>query len=261
MITSVHNPKIQLIRQLIARRTEREAAGLCVVEGIRLCEEAWQNGWQPNLVLFSDEISARGSDLLRQMTEKGVEIEQAAHPLLKSLGDTETSQGLLALFTMKTVPLPVNADFIVAADGIRDPGNLGTLLRSASAAGVQVVILTNQSTDPFSPKVLRAGMGAQFRLPLITLDADQLVAYCKKQTPACSILAAVGQQGQSIWETDLRQPIALVVGSEADGVSPALIQSADLSVTIPMPGGSESLNAATAASILIFEVIRQRKPS
>ncbi len=263
MITSAHNPKLQRLRALTGRRQEREQARAFVTEGVRLTEEALLAGWTPELVLYSAGLSERGQALLEQFRQRGAEVEETLPRLLQSASDTETPQGIAAVFAMRSLPLPERADFVLIADAVRDPGNLGTLLRSAAAAGTQAVILAPGSADPFSPKVLRSGMGAHFRLPLVSLSWEEIAWFCKRKESASSfkIWIAEAEEGQSCWELDLTRPLALVVGGEAEGASAEARRLADGLVRIPMPGKSESLNAAVAASILLFEVVRQRSQS
>jgi TrmH family RNA methyltransferase len=162
------------------------------------------------------------------------------------------------VFKTQPLPIPDAIDFVIIADGIHDPGNLGTLLRTTAAAGAQLLITTPGSVDAFSPKVLRAGMGAHFHLPILDLDWPEIQHLLKDRSPQLRVFLADAGQGASCWETDLRQPCALVIGGEAEGASQAARDRADAGLSIPMPGKSESLNAAAAASILIFEVVRQR---
>ncbi len=260
MITSAQNPKIQRVRALLGRRQERDSAGAFVVEGVRLAEEAQRAGWPAELVLYTSALSPRGLGLLDGYRAAGAEVEEVPPHLMQSVSGTEAPQGILAVVRRKLLPLPERLDFALIADSVRDPGNLGTLLRTAAAAGAGAALLAPGTTDAFAPKVLRAGMGAHFRLPVLEGDWEQIRAWCKDRpgVPALTILLAEAEEGVSCWETDLRRPVALVVGAEAEGVTPAARAAADGLITIPMPGRSESLNAAIAASILLFEVVRQR---
>lgn len=255
MITSSHNPKIQMVKSLIGRRQVREDAQAFVVEGIRLAEEALLAGWVPSLVLHSGEVSERGQAVLAGFLRLGCDVEETSPKLLALLADTETSQGLLVVFSCRNLPLPEHPDFLLVADRVRDPGNLGSLLRTAAAAGVQGVLLGPGTTDAFSPKVVRAGMGAHFHLPILNMDWVDIQRICQPHTKM--YLAEAGA-GTRYWDVDLRQPVTLVVGGEAEGASREARRAADQLVSIPMPGKSESLNAAVAASILMFEVVRQR---
>ncbi len=260
MITSSHNPKIQLVRSLLSRKQDRMKNSAFIVEGVRLTEEALRSGWKPQFILYSDALSPRGLEIIAEYRHQEIDIEQISQSLMDSLGDTETSQGIIAILPMKSQPFPPQWDFVIVADGVRDPGNLGTLLRTAVAAGAQAVFLTPGSVDAYSPKVVRAGMGAHFRLPIFQTTHTDLKNLCQFRSggPA-KIFIAESSGGHSCWEMDLRQPLALVIGGEAEGASKLMREAADGMIHIPMPGESESLNAAIAAAILIFEVVRQRK--
>ncbi len=255
MITSAHNARIQLARALLGRRKERDEAGAFVVEGVRLAEEALLAGWLPRFVLYSERLSERGQQLIARFAQAGVETEEVAARLLEELSETEASQGILAVLPRRAFPLPRRPDFVVVADGLRDPGNMGTLLRSAAAAGAQAVLLPPGTTDAFAPKVVRSGMGAHFRLPVLALDWAQIEALCRP----LRVFVAEAEQGVVCWQADFRQPLALVVGGEAEGASAEARRLCTDYVTIPMPGRSESLNAAVAAGVLLFEVVRQRR--
>ncbi len=260
MLTSAHNPRLARIRGLLEKRKQREEEQAFVVEGVRLVEEALAAGWQPELVLFSEQLSPRGMQVVQGFQAQGAEVWQVTPRLMDQLAGTETPQGLLAVFPQRRLPLPQTLTFALVADNLRDPGNLGTLLRSAAAAGVQAVLLSPGTTDAFAPKVLRAGMGAHFRLPAIQLSWEEIFALLKERPQPLRVFLAEAAAGAACWDLDLRQPLALIVGSEAEGASPPAQALADQPITIPMPGQSESLNAAMAASILMFEVVRQRRP-
>jgi TrmH family RNA methyltransferase len=255
LITSAHNPKVQRLRALLAQRKERQARGEFAVEGVRLFEEALAAGWEARLVLYSNELSARGLDLVEECRSLDGEVEEVDPRILKAAADTETPQGILGVFAQRELPWPLQADLLVAVDGLRDPGNLGTLLRSALAAGAQGVLLAPGSVDPFSPKVLRAGMGAQFRIPVREFAWDELAGLLG----VCKLYTAEAGRGIPCWDVDLRGPVALGMGAEAEGVSARLRELAAGAVMIPMPGKSESINAAVAAGVLLFEVVRQRR--
>ncbi|HNT54314.1 MAG TPA: RNA methyltransferase [Anaerolineaceae bacterium] len=259
MLTSIKNPKIQLVRALLSRRSEREAAGLFVVEGVRLAEEALAGGWRARLVLTGPQLSERGRKVAVGFAAQGAELIETADHVLAALTDTETPQGILAVIEHQPLPLNPQSTFVLIADGVRDPGNLGTLLRTAAAAGVQAALLAPGTTDAFAPKVLRAGMGAHFRLPIWNYDWAEISTFCQKTLqPPLRIALTAAQNGIPLWQADLGAPLAVVVGGEAEGYSPSAAAVADLTLTIPMPGKSESLNAAVAAAIILFDVVRQR---
>jgi RNA methyltransferase, TrmH family len=253
MITSKSNPKIVQIRSLLGQRKARVESGEFVIEGVRLCEEAYAANIKPRVVLFTEGLSNRGRELITNFENGGSDVEEVPELLMRSLSETETSQGILAVVPFHRMPAPEKKTFVVIADAIRDPGNLGTLMRSAAAAGVEEFIVTPGSVDPFSPKVVRSGMGAHFRLAIREAGWNEL-----SNSITGSVLLA-DMDGGSLWDTDLTQPVTLIIGGEAEGASEEAYHLATGRISIPMPGQSESLNAAVAGSILIFEVLRQRR--
>jgi TrmH family RNA methyltransferase len=253
VITSSQNLKIKFVRALMGRAKERRAAGAFVAEGVRLVEEARSRNWNFRFALYDASLNARGSSLVEHLLSQGIEVEEVSEPLMKSLSDTETPQGILAVLEITQLPIIDPLDFVLIPDQIRDPGNLGTLLRTAAAAGVQAVYIPPETTDAFAPKVVRSGMGAHFRLPIESMKWEKI----RREAKGLQIFLA-DMDGASCWETDLRQPLALIVGSEAEGASDDARQLATQKISIPMTGNTESLNAGVAGSVLMFEVMRQR---
>ena len=256
MITSSQNSKIKLIRALTGRPKERREAGAFLAEGVRLVEEAYTANCQIRFVFYTNELSERGRGLIKKLELKGIEIDEVKSELFNSLTETETPQGILAVLNDLQVPIPSSPNFILIPDQVRDPGNLGTLLRSADGAGVQAVYLPPETTDAFAPKAVRSGMGAHFRLPIRSRSWDEI----HQLTKGLQIFLA-DMEGQSCWEVDLRPPLALIIGGEAEGASEQAQKLANQKISIPMNGKTESLNAAVAGSVLMFEVVRQRKKS
>ncbi len=259
MITSIHNPKIQRVRGLIQRRSKREEEQAFVIEGARLIQEARLSGVTLDLVLISSQPTPRAAQLTDDLTAHRIPIEEVSAELFKRISDTENPQGILAVARQQPRALPPNWDFLVVADNLRDPGNLGALLRTSAAAAVNAIILTPQCADVYSPKVVRAAMGAHFKLAILHKTWEEIIHLCHNRSgkPAHLLVSDV-ESGAPCWQVDLRQPLALVIGSEAEGASPEAYQAADQRIKIPMPGQVESLNAAVAAGILLFEVVRQR---
>jgi len=255
VITSVKNSRIKEIRALQTSPKARRESQAFVVEGVRLGEEAAAAGWKTRLCLFTDGLNMRGQNLVDTLRAEGVECILAAEHVMKSASDTQTPQGVLLVVEQKELPLPAELDFVLVLDQVRDPGNTGTLLRTAKSAGVQAVLLTQGSTDAFAPKVVRSAMGAHFTLPIVTLPEDEITAIAEQNRLA--VWAAAADAEESYAEVDFSLPLALVIGSEAHGVSHQMMQSA-AGLKIPMPGGGESLNAAIAGAVLMFEVVRQR---
>lgn len=254
MITSAQNPKLKLVRALAGRPKERREAGAFLAEGARLVEEALASGWPIRFVLYAQGLSGRSSQALEALARAGVELESVEAALFDSVSETETSQGILAVMELSVLPAPPQPTFTLILDQIRDPGNLGTLLRSAQAAGVDSVLIPPETTDPFAPKVVRAGMGAHFRLPVERASWEEIRARLGK-TP---VYLAETENAIPCWQADFKSALVLVVGNEAEGASPEARALASQNVIVPMPGKMESLNAAVAGSVLMFEVVRQR---
>jgi TrmH family RNA methyltransferase len=252
MITSSQNSKIKLVRALLGRARERREANAFVVEGVRLVEEAETRDWKFRFALFDNSLNERGKSIIERMVSCGTEVEEVSENLMKSLSDTETPQGILAVLEISSLPISNLLNFVLIPDQIRDPGNLGTLLRSAAATGVQAVLLPPETADAFAPKVVRSGMGAHFRLPIHTMTWEEIQAHTKDKQ-----IYLADMDGQSCWETDLRKPLVLIVGGEAEGASETA-QKLATKISIPMAGNVESLNAGVAGSVLMFEVVRQR---
>lgn len=256
MITSPTNPKIKYVRAL-ARRKTRQREGQFVIEGVRLIEEALRAGIIPALVFFTSDLkgTARGQALLADMEKHGVAPLLVSNALMKAMSDTQTPQGILAVVPFPQIALPPQPSLALIVDGIRDPGNLGTLLRTAQAAGVDAVLLAPGTVDPYNPKVVRGAMGAHFRLPIAARDWGTIAASISQT----QVLLADAQGELTYDAVDWRLPSALIIGSEARGASSRARQLAESRVSIPMQGETESLNAAIAAAIILFEAARQRR--
>ena len=254
MITSAQNPKIKWLRLLQGQARQRREERAFVVEGVRLAEEALAGGWNARLVVYTGDLNARGSAVVAGFAARGAPVEQVSDSVMRSASDTESPQGLLVALDWQVAPLPERLDFVFIPDKLRDPGNLGTMLRTAAAAGVQAVFLPPETTDAFAPKVLRAAMGAHFHLPIRPLDWEEIA----RLIHGLNIYLASAGEGKSYTQIDLKAPLALIVGGEAEGASSQAEALSTARVHIPMPGGSESLNAAVAAGVLLFEVLRQR---
>lgn len=254
MISSVTNPKVKTVKALQARAKARREAGAFVVEGVRLGEEALASGWPVRQAFYTADLDARGRTALRAAK---VQAEEVSEQVMVAMSDTQSPQGLLLELELQSMALPHRPGLVLILDGIADPGNLGTLLRSAAAAAVDAVFVAPGSVDAFAPKVLRSGMGAHFRLPVIEADWGRIAKFVSENSLAAYIAEA--DTGKPYDEVDLIQKIALVIGGEAHGVSGGADRLNATPVQIPMPGKMESLNAATAGTLLLFEALRQRR--
>ena len=256
MITSNQNSKIKLVRALLGRSKERREAGAFVAEGVRLVEEAVKANWTCRFALYDETLSERGLSQVESLKSRGVDVEEVSVSVMKSISETEAPQGILTVLEFSNLPIPSSPNFTLIPDQIRDPGNLGTLLRSAAASGVQAILIPPNTTDAFAPKVLRSGMGAHFRLPIRSMGWEEIEKAVKSD--ALNIYIA-DMDGTSCWDMDLRQPVALIVGNEAEGASESARKLADGKISIPMSGETESINAGVAGSVLMFEIMRQRR--
>lgn len=257
MITSPRNPQIKLLRSLLSSRQARRAERLFVVEGVRLAEEALRSGARLAFALYSpDQLNGtdRGRGLRSELD--GMREAYSAPPeVLAAASDTVSPQGIIAAVAWPK-PAERATGIQLLLDAVQDPGNVGTLLRSAEATGFRRVICIAGTVDVFNPKVVRAAMGAHFRLP-ITQD----IAWDEAPTllAADNVYAAVAGASMPYYAADWRQPAAVVIGNEAGGVSPAGLRIATKHISIPMAQPVESLNAAVAGSIIMFEAQRQRR--
>jgi TrmH family RNA methyltransferase len=256
-ITSVANERIRFVRSL-QRATVRRKEGLFVVEGVRLVEEALAAGQSPELALVVPEQlerTPRGQQLLRQLRQ--FNCQPVTEAVLKALSDTVTPQGVIAVLRVPPPSTkPLTGPVILVLDRLRDPGNAGTILRSADASGVVCTVAFIDSVDAYAPKVVRAAMGAHFRLNILEdTDWDRLLPRLGDRTR----WLATAHQGTPYDQIDWTRDCAIILGGEAEGAGPKAEAAASAAVTIPMAGSAESLNAAMAGTILLFEVARVRR--
>jgi TrmH family RNA methyltransferase len=257
MITSIQNPTVKWVRSLQADNRARRQEQAFVLEGVRLAEEALAANWEARLVMFTEDLSERGLAVLDGFRNQGSRLESATSQVIRSASDTETPQGILVVLEWRELPLPTGLDFVFIPDTVRDPGNLGTMLRTAVAAGVQATFVPPGTVDPLTPKVVRGGMGAHFRLPIHPASWEEIAVHVK----GMNIYLASASEGVAYTKANFLAPLALIVGGEAEGASLEARDLATVQVHIPMPGEVESLNAAVAGGILLFEAVRQRIPT
>ena len=257
MITSADNPKAKQARALLSRRVRAEA-GQCLAEGVRLIEDALRAGIKPALVLFvaSAADAPRAKQLLDRLRDAGTPHAEVSPTVFGAISDTVSSQGIIAVLPATSGPPPHQPSFLLLLDQLRDPGNLGAVLRSAEAAGVELALLTVGCADPWSPKALRAGMGAQFRLPLATSVTSEEIA---SRLDQCPLWLADTSAPLEYDLVDWVKPCTIGIGGETTGFSPSTAALARGSVRVPMRGATDSLNASMAATVLMFEVARQRR--
>jgi len=257
MITSLKNDRVRLVRALQERRRVRQRERRFVLEGVRLCQEAAHARARPHFVLYTARVQEdpKGRALLTAWQEAGVPCEEVSEEVMAACSDMETPQGLLAVVPIPDLPLPTHPTLVLILDRLRDPGNLGTILRTALAAGVEGVLLAPGTVDATNPKAVRAGMGAHFRLPMAAMDWDEIA----RAVAGCRVYLADAQGSVPYTDADWTGRVALIVGGEAAGAGSRAHALAEATVAIPMAAGVESLNAAVAAGVLLFEAARQRR--
>jgi TrmH family RNA methyltransferase len=254
MITSTSNPRVKWVRALQAKRRAREEEGLFVVEGLRLAGEVVSTQQPVRLVLHTDTLDARGRGLVNQLARLGAAVEAVTPAVMAACSDTQSPPGILAVVPIPKLAVSAKPQLVLVADGLADPGNLGTLLRTAAAAGVEVVLLTEGTVDAFNPKAVRGAMGAHLRLPIQTMADETLV----RQLTGVEVWVAQATQGLPYDQVDWSPPAAVVIGSEAEGPRIDWRSVGAQPVHIAMAGETESLNAAVAAAVILFEIVRQR---
>ncbi|HEX5499658.1 MAG TPA: RNA methyltransferase [Thermomicrobiales bacterium] len=251
-IASHANPTIAYVRSL-QKRDRRAAERAFVVEGKRLLADALAAGVVPKVVL----VRAGAADRLPRSLPPGVSARLVAPAVFDRLSDVVTPQGVLAVVPFpELAPSAEATPLVLILDRLRDPGNLGTLLRAAAGAGATEVLLSSESVDPFNPKVVRAGMGAHFRVPIRELTPD-VAAELRERVPLR--VATRADAPVPYDRIDWRGPAAVIVGAEAAGVGAETAGLATADTSIPLAAGVESLNAAVAGAVVLFEAARQRR--
>ena len=244
-ITARKNPLLQQVRRLLNSRREREAAGLFVADGVKLLMEAVEHWPGLDTVILSDGVDAEVPD--------GVRLVRVPEDVMASISPMQSPQGALFLCRLPEKTAFVPKPGMLLLDGLQDPGNLGTILRTADALGVPVALLEG-CADPYNHKVVRASMGAVFRTPVVTTTWQAVREACAEaQIPVA--VTALSDRAKDLRQADLGH-MAVVIGSEGQGVRPQILSEADAELIIPMEPGCESLNAAVAATIVMWQMKR-----
>ncbi len=234
--------------------------GSIAVESVRMIEEAIRSGLRPRAVFFSESARPRADRLLPQLSAH-VECLLLPDEVFRSAVATETPQGVAALIRLPPHTLDgvlaAPEPLIVAAAGVQDPGNLGTIIRSAEAFGAAGVLVGAGTVSPYNPKVVRAAAGSLFRLPVVAMEFSAITNTLR--TRGIRMLATSSHKGTPIDEIDLRGGVALVIGNEGAGVPKEILRAVDGLIAIPHAPAVESLNAGVAGSILLYEASRQRR--
>ncbi|MDD4169799.1 MAG: RNA methyltransferase [Desulfotomaculaceae bacterium] len=259
---SKQNPRVKLLRRLLARHF-REKEEKFLAEGVRFVEEALKSSFLVEMLVYCPEYnrSSRGQALLATASSRKIPTLEVEKAFFRELAETQTPQGILAVVKWPRYDLAglrvSRPALLVIVDGVLDPGNLGTIVRSADAAGAGGVILLKGTVDILNSKALRATMGSIFHLPVVQGCAvGEVKAFLKHYD--IKAVAGVPRGGKPIFESELHVSCAIIAGSEARGPGEAVLAGAVERVCIPMPGQAESLNVAVSTAIMLYEAIRQR---
>jgi RNA methyltransferase, TrmH family len=272
VIDSPSNARVKDLQALVLPKGRREQ-GRFLVEGVRLVTDALRAGWQPESALLNSDLLGKTGegrrllhklDALRAQEKYHAALSYASERALAAASATKHPQGIIASFKIPQWELPssIKRPLLLVCDDIQDPGNLGTILRSAEAAGAQAVLLTSDCVDIYNPKVVRAGMGAHFRLPAFSeMSWDRIDATLEDVGLLPERVFAADAGGVLDYDqADWTRPSVLIISNEAHGLSERARQTAHGGIlSIPMLGGTESLNSAMAATVILFEAARQRR--
>jgi len=252
-----HNARLKELR-LAFRRAERTARGECAIEGVKLLEEALRHGLHLETVFFSESARPLAEKLLDQIGAR-TETLVLSTALFNSIVPSETPQGVAALLKLRSftsgqlLGRAQEGSFVVAA-GLQDPGNLGTILRSAEAFGAAGIFLTEGTVSPYNSKVLRGSAGSIFRLPFLQISSSELIPLLREH--GVRLLATSSHKGTPLTEANWSLPLAIFIGNEGAGLPREIMHQMDETVVIPQAAPVESLNAGVAASIVLYEAAR-----
>ena len=265
-ITSFRNPKVKYLRSLWQRK-HREREGCFLVEGIRAVEEAMTCGAPVETLVYAPDllVSERAQALVEQV-EPARRLSLSGD-VFRTLSDRDEPQGIAAVIRIEDRPLaviPLSGDLLViVAHQLRDPGNLGAIIRTADAVGASGVVVVEPSVDLYDPQTVRATMGSLFVLPIVRLEDERTLSAWYKEIRAAGLpllVAASSAHGsQAHFDVDYRRPLVLLVGSERYGLPESVRQQADVLVRLPMVGRATSLNVSAATAALVYEIVRQRR--
>lgn len=263
-ICSVKNPRIKQVLKL-RRRPHRDELNLLLVEGYRELKRALENGWRPRTLFLCPEMFRGGNEwiLVEQCTGRGADVLECSARVFEKIAYRDRPEGLLAVgpqihLRLEDIRLP-EKPLVLVTQKIEKPGNLGTMLRSADAAGAAAVVVADRTTDINNPNVVRASIGALFSLPVAEAESEEALRWLRKHR--IRVIAASPHAERRYYAVDLAGPTAIVVGSEQYGLDAVWMDNADELVVIPMHGQCDSLNVAAAATVLLFEAARQRELS
>lgn len=248
IITSKDNEIIKNIKKLKEKKYRLDSY---IVEGIKMVKEAISENQEIALIAIREDFKI-------DFDTKKIKIVTISNKIFNDISDVKTPQGILAVIKKnQNNQIETNSDYILALDSLQDPGNMGTIIRTADSANINQIIINKTTVDPYSPKVIRSTMGAIYRTNII--EVEDLKATLKEmKSKGFQIITTDLKATQSIYDINYNNKTVVVIGNEANGVSQEILQTADKKVIIPMLGKTESLNASIAASIMIYEYVRQK---
>lgn len=248
IITSKDNEIIKNIKKLKEKKYRLDTY---IVEGIKMVKEAISENQEIELIAIREDFKI-------DFDTKKIKIVTISNKIFNDISDVKTPQGILAVIKKnQNNQIETNSDYILALDSLQDPGNMGTIIRTADSANINQIIINKTTVDPYSPKVIRSTMGAIYRTNII--EVEDLKATLKEmKSKEFQIITTDLKATQSIYDINYNNKTVVVIGNEANGVSQEILQTADKKVIIPMLGKTESLNASIAASIMIYEYVRQK---
>jgi len=262
VIQSRQNPRIQAVARL-RDRPEREARGLFIAEGLRELSRARERQVEVLEVYFCPELfrGVEAAELVSGCRAAGIDCCEVGRSAFEKISGREGPDGLLGIAktwdcSLERLQLSANA-LLLVAESVEKPGNLGALLRTADSAGCDALIVCDPITDLFNPNVVRSSQGALFSVPVAVCTSQQAAAWMKAK--GVRSLATSPAATKAYWDVDCRGPVALLLGSEKDGLTDFWLKGADEKISIPQAGLSDSLNVSNAAAICLFEAVRQRR--
>lgn len=262
VIASLQNPRVKAVVALQQKSAERRKRGLMVVEGVRELLHCMEGGFEVERLYFCPSLCADREEWVRCMeavpADRRVEVTEAVYAKMAYRGGTE---GMVAEVKVRLCGLDDltlgDAPLIVVLEGVEKPGNLGAVLRSADAAGVDAVVVCDPRTDLFNPNLIRSSIGAVFTVPCVACTSGECIDFLKGR--GIRILTAQLQDSRFYYDTDMRGGTAIVMGTEATGLTEQWRRVADAHIKIPMLGRLDSLNVSVSAAILLYEAVRQRQ--
>jgi RNA methyltransferase, TrmH family len=256
MLTSLQNPLVKQLKKL-HRAKERHEQQLFLLEGTHLLEAACLTGRSLDTVCYTSDWQLHHPTLWQQVEQRSRRVELVSHDVLKAIATTVEPDGIIATLERASTPTPQFTSLGLVLQTIQDPGNLGTIIRTAAAASAEGILLSADCVDLDHPKVLRASAGQWFQMPMTTSStlAESLHHY---QQQGMQLIATLPTATQTYWQIDLQKPTLLLLGNEGAGLSSEIAALADHQVNIPLSPGVESLNVAIAAALMLYEVKRQR---